>query len=540
MAIELRPYQEEFLESTMRILGERPYALVQAPTGSGKTVCFAALIRRYMEAYKDMRIGVVVHRQELVEQNRDKLLKVWPEGIGKIGVACAGVGPVNVEKPVTIGSVQTMDRRDFAKPFRLLIVDEVHHIPAIEDGGQYHALIKAHQSVNPALRVLGVTATPYRLGHGYIYGDRCREGKTNLFPSLDFQITLNQLVEHGYLVPWRARQPVRLGLELDGIKLTGGEFNLEALSAVMSKEIHIRTAVETYERYGEDRQNVLVFAVTINHAEALAKAFNLAGHKAAAVHSELARETRRGVLAAFEASQIKVLVNVGVLTEGWDSPKVDCILMCRPTKSPSLFVQMLGRGTRICEGKADVLILDLGENFNRHGDPSDPTIRIGKSASSIDDLSDTPFKICPMCQALVPLAMKICPDCCHRFVSEEKSEAKNAPEMTELKQSVQNKFRVKGFKVETYVNYKEVEMAVLTIFLHDTNLTPRYYMSFADNANEYFKKKSIDLWYQLAGTQFPHPRDADEVCVRQFQIVLPQIVTVYKDKKDFLKVKELR
>jgi DNA repair protein RadD len=278
--------------------------------------------------------------------------------------------------------------------------------------------------------------------------------------------------------------------------------------------------------------------VTIAHAEALAEAFNRAGHRAAAVHSDLAKEARRGVLARFESGELKTLVNVGVLTEGWDSPKVDCVLMCRPTKSPGLFVQMLGRGTRLCEGKNDLLVLDLAENFNRHGDPSNPAVRIGKPSGKIDDLSETPFKTCPNCLALVPLAMRICPDCCHRFAPEEKPEAKNAPEMVEIRQSPANRHRIKSWTLEPHVSMKGQEMCVLKLSLEDTHLEPSCYMCFSKDAHPFFRSRSIRTWRQLAGTGLPLPKDAAEAVAMAEHLVLPQVVTLFKDKKDFLKVKE--
>jgi DNA repair protein RadD len=327
---------------------------------------------------------------------------------------------------------------------------------------------------------------------------------------------------------------------LDKIKITAGEFSLDELSAVMSREIHIRSAVETYETYGEERQSVLVFAVTIAHAEKLAEAFNSAGHPAAAVHSELAKDERRGVLASFEAGKIKILVNVGVLTEGWDSPKVDCVLMCRPTRSPGLFVQMIGRGTRLFEGKDDVLILDLAENFNRHGDPSDPQVRIARPASGgVDDLSQTPFKICPKCMALVPLAMKVCPDCEHRFAPEEKPEVKRAPEMVEIKR-VEDTFNVRGYTVEPYRSRKGNKMLRLSLSLENTDKEPCYYLGFSPHHHRFFRGKSVLVWHQLAGFNSPAPRSDDEALNRLAELDVPSEVTLYKDENNYLKVREIQ
>jgi DNA repair protein RadD len=536
MTIELRPYQEDFLNLIPGILERRPRALIQAPTGAGKTVMAAELIKHYMGRYPDLYIGLVVHRLELVNQNRDKLLKVWPEGLLHVGTACASLGKVEVAKHVTVGSVQTMDRRRFPAPFDLLIIDEAHHVPAVEDGGLYHDLINGHAERNPALRVLGVTATPFRLGHGYIFGDKCQPGKTNFFPSLDFKITLDQLIGAGYLVPWRGKQAARLSLALDDVKIVGGEYNLGQLGDVMSKELHVKTAVETYETYGEGRESVLVFAVTIDHALRLAEAFRAAGHTAAAIHSEMPMAERTGLLEAFERDELRFLINVGILTEGWDSPKVDCVIMCRPTMSPGLFVQMLGRGTRPREGKEDVLILDLADNFHHHGNPSAPLVVVGRGDQ--DEVVEPPYKVCPACQTVILRSLRVCPECCHKFEPEEREEARIAPEMTEVRLR-DDQYVVKGFVVEPHTSRKGVDMCVLRIMLEDTALEPRIYMAFSDEAHPYFRKKSIKNWRRMTSYDNLYPESACEAVFRQNELVLPSVVTVYNDEKVFLKVKEL-
>ena len=419
-----------------------------------------------------------------------------------------------------------------------ILVHNCHHVPALEDGGQYHNLINSHQERNPNLRVLGVTATPFRLGHGYIYGSRCKPGKTNLFPALDFKITLNQLIDNDYLVPWRAKQPIRIDKELDGVKMTGGDYNLEALSKMMSGDLHVRTAVETYIDYGEERESVLAFAVTIDHAERLAEAFRSAGFAAAAVHSEMPMDERKSVLESFERGELRVLVNVGILTEGWDSPKVDCVIMCRPTKSPSLFVQMMGRGTRLCEGKRDVLVLDLAENFMTHGDPSEPHVSVGYESGAAGRF-EGPYTLCPRCAAMLPARMSFCPECGLKFEPKERGEAKTAPVM-ELVSTGLRQYPERGHALEMYTSQRGADLCRLTIYLEGTDMEPRYYMGFNDEDNEFFRRKSGATWRQLAGFDSRIPGSRDEAFQRRDELILmPRLVTPYKDDKGFVKVKEL-
>ena len=185
--VVLSGYQEDAVEAVMARFEKKACVLVQAPTAAGKPFIFAELARRYMELDPGLKIGIAAHRQVLVSQAAEKMEKVWPGSYEIVGRACAGLDRVvEVDKPLVIGSVQTMARRAMERPFDLLIIDECHHLPHLERGGQYYGLIEASRAANPCLRVLGVTATPYRLGHWFIYGDRCRPRETNFFQTLDF------------------------------------------------------------------------------------------------------------------------------------------------------------------------------------------------------------------------------------------------------------------------------------------------------------------------------------------------------------------
>jgi len=369
--LNLRPYQTDALATVMADLEQEAAVLLQAPTGSGKTIIFAEVIRRWLGLNPGGRVTVVAHRQELITQARDKIVKVWPEGAESIGLACASLGAVDIQPPVVIGSIQTLARRSLLESeHQLLIIDEAHHIPGDNSGGQYRGLVKDLMAKTPGLRILGVTATPFRLGHGYIYGQDAKDG--NIFPKLNFKIELADLMADGYLAPFRAREGLAMAEDLKRIKITRGEYDQRQLNDLLLRRVHIESAVEAYEKFGEKRNKVLVFAVSIEHAKKLAEAFNIAGHRAASVHSQMSG--REEILVDFEAGDLKILINIGVLTEGWDSPAVNLVLLCRPTKSAALFVQMIGRGSRPYPGKTNFLVLDLAENFKTHGDPAEPRV----------------------------------------------------------------------------------------------------------------------------------------------------------------------
>ncbi|MDR1086168.1 MAG: DEAD/DEAH box helicase [Deltaproteobacteria bacterium] len=396
--LELRPYQSEALAEIKAVLKARKRFLLQAATGAGKTHILAHLIKDWMGRYSRMRAVMLAHRQELVEQAYRKFYEVWPEGLRNMGKACAGLGKVSTSARVIIGTPQTLVRRNIFDAVHLVIVDEAHHLQNKAKDSQYHEVIRSLRNKYPDLMLLGVTATPYRFNQGPIYG-----GPHDWFPELNHEISMTELIELGYLAPIRIKVNTADGLASDLSKIgrSHGDYKISPLSAAMCKEVYIESAVQAWQEYGEGRRRVCVFAVSIEHAELLTDALTAAGLKAKAVHSKMEKKERESSLLEFAKGEIDFIVSVGILTEGWDCPEINLILMARPTLSPGLYVQMVGRGTRTAEGKANLLILDLVGNYLVHGDPKDPRIRPAKGV-----------RTCPACREVVPDPQaRVCPAC---------------------------------------------------------------------------------------------------------------------------------
>ncbi|MDR3154508.1 MAG: DEAD/DEAH box helicase [Deltaproteobacteria bacterium] len=546
--MELFDYQKEAVDRLETRLRESPRVLLQAPTGAGKAVLAAEIMRRYAIRYPKMRIGFAVHRKELVEQAADKLIKVWPEGVFHVGMACASAGRVETGKRVTVGSIQTLRRRDFPRPFDLLIADEAHHIPCAEDGGEWHSMIGEWEAARPGLRVLGFTATPYRLADGPIYGPPSRPGRTNFFPALDWSITIDELVALGRLAPWRGKVPVDMGGELSGVRRIAGEYSERDLEGLMCRERHVSTAVEAYSRYGEGRKKCVLFGVTVAHAEILAEAFRGAGHRAAAVHSRLGREDRESALRDFAEGRLEFIANVGVLTEGWDCPPVDLIMLCRPTMSPGLYVQMLGRGLRAWPGKKDLLFLDLADNWKRHGDPSSPRFPwLGGDGSGE---GEAPFKVCgnPDCKSAVPLGSAKCPACGWEFPVKKPEEARKVPELKEVApgqaprggngNGVGEGKRPYGLFLEPYVTRRGDRMARLTVYFEGARPVPTY-LDVEGQASVMGWKRARQVWLRLAPGAAA-PKSVDDAVARAGELVLPESLTVSKDPNGFRVIREWR
>lgn len=534
--MQLRPYQQAALAAVLEAMRTERFLLVQAATGAGKTILFSALIRHCMERW-NMRIGVLAHREILVRQARDKLLSVWPEGKDSIGLACASVShDVDLFRPVIIGSPQTLaGRLKEMPPLDLVIIDECHRVPPANEKSQYKTLLDTLEQYYPKIRVLGVTATPYRLGHGYIYGDECRPGKKNWWPKLHTKIGISTLQEQGFLVPLRAKQSDDVSDELGSVGISKGEFNTSELSDVMEKELHIRSAVHAWKKYGEGRSHVVAFCVTIRHAEKLKNAFLHAGISAAVIHSQMDREERMTALRSFETGACRVICNVGVLTEGWDCTAVDCILMCRPTLSPALYVQMVGRGLRIHPGKTDCLLLDLSGNCVRHGDVDDPYVEVPSGKKKKNEEKKERMKVCPQCEFLVSMTFRECPECGYQW-PETVIVEKGDVNMTDVSWGAQTA-KVSSWSASSYTskngNYlfrlsmscaiQGVAMPVLV----------NHFFDFEAQSGIWMQSRSRVAWRELAGTE--PPMTVDEAVSRMGELHVPDHIQI-KRKDRFYNV----
>ncbi|MDR3152952.1 MAG: hypothetical protein LBW85_01455 [Deltaproteobacteria bacterium] len=424
-----------------------------------------------------------------------------------------------------------------------VLVHNCHHLPNLEAGGQYHEVIGRLLKDNPDLWILGVTATPFRTGHGYIYGDRCREGRTNFFPSLDWAVRLNDLIEEGHLCRIRWKIPVDLERDLARVKVSRGEYDARALGREMSRPVHLASALDAYRRYGEGRGKALVFAVTIEHARTLAGILSAEG-PAAAVYDGLCPRERAAVLRDFERGGLRFLVNVGILTEGWDSPAVDLIMMCRPTKSVGLYVQMVGRGTRTREGKDSVLVLDLSDNRKEHGDPSDPKVREGGGRKGEEGGAGGPVKVCPACKELVPAPSRECPVCGHAFPAKAAARPpalEESPEMVEAEGRVpERRDRLEGWCLVPHVSARGNRMARLDLHLEGRAAPVSHWLDFEGSGSARGRERAR-LWWRLhsrAGLYDPTPPGTVDEAVRRArtELRLPERVTLRTDPNGYRKV----
>ena len=403
--MRLRPRQKTFVERSVAALASRGNTLGVAPTGAGKTIMLSAVTGEMIGG--GAKACVLAHRDELTAQNRAKFQRVVP------GVATSVIDAVEKSwgGQVAFAMVATLARAsNLADMPRLdlLVVDEAHH--AVADS--YRRIIDRVREANPDARIFGVTATPNR-------GDR--KGLREVFDNVADQVRLGELIASGHLVPPRTFV-IDVGVqdELRSVRKTMSDFDMAEVAGIMDRAPVTDEVIRHWKEKAGDRQTV-VFCSTVAHAAHVTEAFRAAGVSAALIHGDLAAETRKAILADYAAGDIRVVVNVAVLTEGWDHPPTSCVVLLRPSSYKSTMIQMVGRGLRTVDPeehpgivKTDCVVLDFGTSSLIHG-----TLEQDVDLDGQTETGEAPTKTCPACEAEIPLAATECPLCGEAFPRED-------------------------------------------------------------------------------------------------------------------------
>lgn len=422
--IILRGYQEEAISNTMEDLTSGFDPVVGLPTGSGKSIVLCGLAERILDDNIHNNVLVLSHVQEILEQNHKALTKYF-HGIN-IGLYSAGLGVKEISK-ITVASIQTVQNNpQYFEHFTHCIIDESHRVSFDKKTG-YRKFIHKIDS-----RAIGLTATPYRMKGGYIY-----EGEKALFNKCSIDMTSGErfasLIEDGYLSEIYSKKTA-LTLSEEGIKTLGGDFATKDLSEKFDREEITKAAIIESIHFGKKYHHWLFFAIDIKHAEHIADELNIQGISAIAVHSKM--DGREQAIADFKKGKYRALVNVDILTTGFDFPAIDMIVMLRHTKSPIIHVQSIGRGLRphyasgydlsTREGrlaaieastKTHCLVLDFAGNTKRLGPIND--IKIRKKGERLKK-GQMMTKTCPECTIENHLSALKCINCEHEFQTSEK------------------------------------------------------------------------------------------------------------------------
>lgn len=428
----LRPYQTDAIAAIYNyFLTAKGNPIVAMPTGTGKSVVIGEFVRGIFQHYPHQRVMMLTHVKELIEQNMDKLQTMWPTA--PAGIYSAGIGRKESHYPITFAGIASVaNKAEFFGHQDLVLIDECHLVSQ-KDDTMYRVFLSALKKVNPFLKVIGFTATHYRLGLGLL-----TEG--DLFSDVCFDLTgleaFNHLIAEGYL---STLIPRRTGMMYDvsEVHLTGGEYKQNELQAAVDKRDLTYAAVKEMVELGQNRNHWLIFASGIEHAEHVAEMLEYFQVPTCVVHSKMKTEQRDAAIEGFISGRYRAAVNNNVLTTGFDFPGIDLIGMLRPTSSPGLWVQMLGRGTRpmyadgfdldtkegrlaaIANGvKQNCLVLDFAGNTRRLGPINDPVIPKNKGKGGGGGTA--PVKVCEVCMTYNHAAARVCAHCGAEFPKELK------------------------------------------------------------------------------------------------------------------------
>lgn len=420
-----RDYQEECVKAIWNYFQTKSgNPLVAMPTGTGKSVVIADFLRTVYSVYSSQRIMVLTHVKELIQQNYEKLLTLWP--MAPAGIYSSGLNRRDTAHRIIFAGIASVAKRarEFGR-IDLVLVDECHLISPVEET-MYNTFFAILHSINPSLKIVGFTATPWRLGIGKIEG-------AGLFTDTCFDIThlaaFNRLIDEGYLLPLVPRSPKML-LDVDGVHMRGGEFIAGELQAAVDRDEVTEAAIKEMIEHGYDRSSWLMFCSGVQHAINTAQMLTHMGVECEAVHSKMADSERDRILRNFKSGKLKAVANNNVLTTGFDHPSLDLIGMLRPTASPVLWVQMLGRGTRPVyapgfdlttvqgrlesianSAKKNCLVLDFAGNTRRLGPVNDPVIPRKKGEKG----GDAPVKLCEICNTWNHASARTCFYCGAEF-----------------------------------------------------------------------------------------------------------------------------
>jgi DNA repair protein RadD len=424
--LTLRPYQQAAITSIYGYFqNSTGNPLVVIPTAGGKSLVMAAFVAGVLKAWPEQRILIVTHVRELIAQNHAEMIGLWPEA--PAGIYSAGLGKREAQARILFAGIQSIHRRaQEVGHTDLVLIDEAHLIPG-NSSTMYRRFLDGLARINPALKVIGLTATPFRLDSGMLH-----DGKNALFTDIAYEAPVRDLIDAGYLSPLVSKQPATR-LDVSKVGTRAGDFIQRDLAAAVDQEAVTRSAVTEIIEHGRERKSWLTFCSGVDHARHVAEEFSRQGITCPTIFGDTPKEERDAIIAAFKRGEIRALASMGVLTTGFNAPAVDLIALLRPTKSAGLYVQMVGRGTRLAPGKENCLVLDFAGNVRRHG-PIDLVRprRPGEAGGG-----EAPTKVCPMCESIIALSATECPDCGHVFPAREVKIAPTAATLPVLSPKVQ-------------------------------------------------------------------------------------------------------
>lgn len=406
----LRDYQQKAVAAIydyFRVAAGNP--VLELPTGSGKSLVQAEFVRGVLTQFPDQRILCLTHVKELVAQNHAELMGIWPQA--PAGVYAASLNRRDTFHPVIFASIQSIYRRARELgAFNLIIIDECHLVSK-SNSGMYRELLHDLSEMNPRMKVIGMSATPWRLDNGPLTAG---EGAlfTDLISAKKLGATLPRLVELGHLAPLVTPNEALPTFDTTGIAMRGGDFKPSDLAAAIEDQRAVtQAACESLVRHGRDRHCWIIFCSSVRHCHMVQDALNALGVGASVVTGDTPKDMRDMRIEALREGSLRALISVNVLSTGFNVRQVDLLAVMRPTQSSSLYLQQMGRGMRVAEGKTDCLVLDYAGVISTHG----PVDHVTPPPVKTKGKGDAVQKECPDCIMLVAAGVTVCPFCGHEF-----------------------------------------------------------------------------------------------------------------------------
>lgn len=553
----LRDYQDWAVQEVWRYFAEREHPgnpVIAMPVGTGKSHVITGLALAMLRAFPTTRIMVLTHVKELIAQNFDKFIKAWPNA--PVGIYSAGLNKKEHHFPITFAGIASVAKKaSLFGHIDVVFVDECDLISPSEKT-MYKKFFNDLRKKNPNLKIVGLTATPWRAGMGLITGE------DGLFDDIAVDMTgvdaFNWFVDEGYLIPL-VPKPTKLELDVSGVHMRGGEFIAAELQTAVDK-IHItRKALNEACEVGANRHKWLVFASGVEHAQHVAEELCQLGIPSAAVYSGMGDSERDQVIKDFKAGKLRAVVNNNILTTGFDEPGIDFILMLRPTGSSRLWVQMLGRGTRplYADGfdlstkagrlaaiaasyKLNTLVMDFAANIRKLGPINDPVIPKpkGKGPPGV-----APVKLCDHCNTYNHATVKFCggkpvehPEfdrnrgCGMEFIFQTKLKIEASTEALvkgKIDLPIVQSFKVDHMTYNLHVKAGSFPMMRVTYYCGLKNFTE--YVCLEHPPGNYARKRAREWWALRSSVACPEK--TDEALDNVGSLAIPTHIEVWVNQK---------
>lgn len=533
--IKERWYQKDAVDAFAQFVSTHPAGhnpLIVMPTGTGKSVVIASIIK-WARQWQENKVLVLTHVSELVKQNGLKLAAVYPEAV--IGYCSAGLGLRDTKHNIIFGTVQTvysiLKRNKHAFGERCLVIIDECHLLSEKSSSQYRTVLRTLSEICPAMRVCGLSATPYRAK-----GILLTEQKDPIFTDVAYDLTshFTKLIEEGYLAPLvTLKTPVSINLE--GVHIRGGEFKDDELQKAVGNEQLLSEACNIMVREGRERKAWLVFVSGIKNTETVKRMLETRGVVVRSVNSSHEQSENDTAIADFRAGRVRCLVSANQLTTGFDVPQVDMIGMLRPTMSVSLHVQSLGRGTRPAVGKTDCLVLDFARNVERLGPINAPVLKGPSAPRDVQLMQDRPkTKFCDRCGSEIPISSRSCPICGYQPPQDLDLEDLASVDVIAYSQHLPH---VKGASVANVVSmissaHRSVKGAdCVRVYLGcrqgQKSFKAWLYLCFDAGSRSLAKQAAADMWRKLRGLE-PVPKNTMAALQRVHELKQPKEVELLR------------